>query len=254
MSVELGFQLSSVTPYLDTPERLRHTLRRVAQIGYRNVQLQGVPVDMRDDIIAEALADAGLNCAATQEDYPFGFGANPERAIDRAVRCGAGYLCCALIPREVDTPEPLRRFSDRLGIIAEKVRAAGLVFAFHPISPDFRDMDGQPVFERLMELLPAEVQLAFCVNAAFGAGVDPMPILANYAGRVDLVHFKDDEPMPDGSRRLMPLGQGTHDWAPILRACDQAGVKYVFAEQERWLKDAFDCAKDSFEHLVRLGM
>jgi sugar phosphate isomerase/epimerase len=254
MSVKLGFQLSSVTPYLDTPERLRCSFRRLAEIGYRDVQLQGVPTEMQDDLIAEALADAGLNCVATQEDYPFGFGVNPERAIARAVRCGARYLCCALIPREVDTPEKLQRFADKLGDIEGKVRAAGLIFTFHPIAPDLRDMDGQPVFERLMALLPGDVQLTFCVNAAFGAGNDPMPILAKYAGRVDLVHFKDDALMPDGGRHLMPLGQGTHDWALILQACNQAGAKYAFAEQERWLKDAFDCAKDSFEYLVCLGM
>lgn len=254
MSAKLGFQLSSITPHLDTLEHLRHSFRRLAEIGYRDVQLQGVPAEIQDALIAEALADAGLNCVATQEDYPFGFGANPERAIARAIRCGARYLCCALIPRDVDSPEKLRQFSDRLGDIAGKARAAGLIFSFHPIAPDLRDMDGQPVFERLMALLPADVQLTFCINSAFGAGVDPMSILAKFAGRVDLVHFKDDASMPDGSRHLMPLGQGTHDWAPILQACNRAGVKYVFAEQERWLKDAFDCARDSFEYLVGLGM
>jgi sugar phosphate isomerase/epimerase len=211
-------------------------------------------MEIQDNIIMEALIDTGLNCVATQEDYPLGFGANPERAIARAVCCGAKYLCCALIPREVDTPEKLQRFSEKLSQIAKKVQAAGLIFTFHPIAPDFRDMDGLPVFERLMELLSKDVQLTFCVNAAFGAGIDPLPIFAKFARRIDLVHFKDDAPMPNGVRHLMPLGQGTHDWAPILQACDQASVKYVFAEQERWLKDAFDCAKDSFEYLIRLGL
>ncbi len=254
MLAKMGFQLSSITPYLDTPERLRHSFHRLAEIGYRDVQLQGVPMEIQDDYIAKSLADAGLNCVATQEDYPFGFGANPERAIARAVRCGARYLCCALIPREADTPQKLQQFSEKLSRIVEKVQAAGLIFTFHPISPDFRDMDGQPVFERLMESLPYDIQLTFCVNSAFSAGVDPMSIFTKYAGRMDLVHFKDDAPMPDGGKHLMPLGQGTHDWAPILQACNRTDVKYIFAEQERWLKDAFDCAKDSFEYLTRLGL
>lgn len=254
MTVKLGFQLSSVTPYLNTPDHLRHTFHKLAEIGYRDVQLQGVPVEIQDDLISAALADAGLNCVATQEDYPFGFGENPEHAIARAVHCGARYLCCALIPHEVDTIEKLQRFGEALSQIAEKVQEAGLIFTFHPIAPDFRYMDEIPVYERLMELLPGSVQLTFCVHSAFSAGVDPLPIFKKYAGRIDLVHFKDDAPMPNGSRQLMPLGQGTHDWTPILQACSQAGVQYVFAEQERWLTDAFDCAKESFEYLKDFGL
>ena len=254
MAIEMGFQLSSVTPYLDTPEHLQSTFLRVAEIGYRNVQLQGIPVDIQDNIIVEALAEAKLNCVATQEDYPLGFGENPERGIARAVAVGAKYLCCALIPQDVDSIETLEKFAENLGGIAAKAQAAGLIFTFHPIGRDFRKMDGRPVYERLLELLPKETQLTFCVNAAFNSEVDPMKIFENYAGRIDLVHFKDDAPTADGSKHLMPLGQGTRDWKPILLACEEAKVKFVFAEQERWLKDAFICAKDSFEYLKSIGL
>lgn len=255
MPIKMAFQLSSVAPYLDTPEHLRQTFYKLAGIGYRYVQLQGASVDIENTILAKALIEAGLSCVATQEDYPFGFGANPERAIERAVCCGAKYLCCACIPREVTTKDELKKFSENLNAIIEKVKTAGLVFTFHPITPDFRKMDGVPVYARLMEMLPKDVQLTFCVNAAFGAGIyDPMPIFKKYAGRMDLVHFKDDAPMPDGSSHLMPLGQGIHDWRPVLSACKQARVKYIFAEQERWLKNAFDCAQDSYNYLVSLGL
>ena len=254
MMTKMGFQLSSVTPYLDTPKHLRDTLLKLAKIGYRNIQLQGIPIDIQDNIIAEALNDAGLNCVATQEDYPFGFGDNPERRIDRAVRCGAEYLCCALLPRDIDSIEKLEQFAEKLNKIYEKVQSAGLIFTFHPVGYDFRDMDGQPVYERLLNMLSSDVQLTFCVNSAFGTGTDPLPIFEKYAERMDLVHFKDDIPISDGKKHLMPLGQGTHDWTPILRACNKAGVKYAFAEQERWLKDAFDCAKDSYEYLKSIGL
>ena len=144
-------------------------------------------------------------------------------------------------------------FGDRLSIIAAKVQSAGLIFGFHPIDPGMRLMAGQPVYERLMALLPHDVQLTFCVHATLRSGTDPLPILEKYAGRVDLVHFKDDAPQPDGTRHLMPLGADITDWVPIHDACCDADVKYIFAEQERWLSDAFDCARDSFGYLSRLG-
>lgn len=254
MSIKMGYQLSSITPYLDTNEKIIRSFDAIAGIGYRYVQLQGVSYDIQDQVIVKALKDAGLECVATQEDYPLGFGENPDRAILRAVLCGAKYLCCALIPQNVTSFKDLKEFSEKLFIIAEKVKKAGLIFTFHPISTDFNDMQGLRVYEQLLGLLPDDVQLTFCVNAAFAADADLYYVLAKYKGRIDLVHFKDDQIINNEIRQLMPLGQGTHDWRPILSACKHSEVKYIFAEQERWLKDAFDCAKDSFDYLVNLGL
>lgn len=254
MLAKIGYQLSSITPHLNTIENINHSFYKLAEIGYRYVQLQGVPSEIPAHEIAKALNNSGLQCIATQEDYPFGFGDNPEKAIERAISCGAQYLCCALIPIDVKTLEDIRWFSDKLINIIEKTEEAKLIFSFHPIAPDFRDIEGKMVFEHLMEMLPNTVQLTFCVNAAFAAGVDPFSIINKYSGNMDLVHFKDDTVLPDVGKHLMPLGQGTHDWVPILQACNLANVRYVFAEQERWLKDAFQCAKESYDYLVHIGM
>lgn len=249
MTAEIGFQLSSIAPYLDTPERIRASFAQIAAIGYRAVQLQGVPREIPDEVIVEALAAAGLECVATQEDYILGFGDDPERAIRRAVAVGAKYLTCALIPYEFDSRAVLEEIAVSLTDIAEQAQAAGITFGFHPIPPDYRMVEGRMVVDQLMELLPDHVHLTFCVSAAHHVGLDPAAILQHYAGRIELVHFKDDAVQPDGSRQLMPLGQGSHDWSTILAMCDAAGVKYVFAEQERWLKDAFVCAAESHAYL-----
>ena len=254
MSIQMGIQLSSVTPYLDTPARIRRTFARLAKIGYQNVQLQGIPAKIPDAEIAQALKEAGLHCVATQEDFPMGFGDNPDPAIARAVSCGARYLCCALIPREVTSVDRLDSFAEGLCTIAERVQQAGLRFSFHPIAPDFRKMEGIPVYERLLSKLPKSVQLTFCVNAALSADVNPLPVFQRYRGRMDLVHFKDDVLLPDGTRQLMPLGQGSHDWRPLLADCAASDVKFIFAEQERWRTDAFDCAQTSYQYLKRIGL
>lgn len=252
MVATIGFQLSSITPYLSTMDDVRTSFDRVAEIGYRYVQLQGVPSDIPNDAIVAALRHSGLICVATQEDFPLGFGDDPDRAIRRALACGASYLTCALIPQEVDSIASLNEFAETLSAIADDVRDAGLVFAFHPVGPDYRLMEGRMVFEWLMDALPDHVQLTFCVYAAHSARVDPAFIFEKYSNRIDLVHFKDDALQSDGTRHLTPLGQGSHDWSGILQQCDENHVKYVFAEQERWLRDAFVCAEDSFSYLTSL--
>lgn len=247
--MKLGLQLSTLTPYLQTAQGLRSACRKVGEMGYQYVQLQGVPLEIPDREVARALEEAGLRCVATQEDYPAGFGGDPGRYIQRAAACGSQYLTCALIPREVDSPEKLRRFAEEFARIGEKVQEAGMVFAFHPIGRDFQPLEGVPVFRRLMDLLPQEIQLTFCVHASFGSGVSYQQVLEDYAGRVDLVHLKDSVPMEGGGQQLTPLGEGSCDWEPVLSCCQQAGVRWAFAEQERWTRDAFDCAAFSLRYL-----
>ena len=250
--MKTGYQLSSITPYLQTEEELRISLKKIAALGYRDVQLQGVSTDIPSTVIAEALQDAGLNCIALQVDYPDGFGACPEKAIDLAVACGAKYLTFAIIPWDIDDVDGLNTFAKTVCDIHTKVTASGLIFAFHPIGPDFRLMDGVPVYERLMAQLPDSMQLTFCVSSCFGSTVTWQEVLTKYADRVDLVHFKDSILLPDGKAQLMPLGAGRTDWQPIAEGCVKAGVKWAFAEQERWQKDAFECAADSFNYLTTL--
>ena len=250
--MKTGYQLSSITPYLQTETELRASLQKIAALGYRDVQLQGVSAEIPDSVVADALRDAGLNCIALQVDFPDGFGDYPEKAIDLAVACGAKYLTFAIIPWDIDDVDGLNAFAKTVCEIHEKVTTAGLIFAFHPIGPDFRLMDGVPVYERLMAQLPDSMQLTFCVSGCFDSTVTWQEVLEKYAGRVDLVHFKDSILLPDGKPQLMPLGAGRTDWQPIAEGCVKAGVKYAFAEQERWQKDAFECAADSLDYLNTL--
>lgn len=94
--------------------------------------------------------------------------------------------------------------------------------------------------------------LSFCVYATFGSGTDYRQVLRDYAGRLVLVHFKDSLRKPDGNEQLTPLGEGSHNWQPIAAACESSGVKWVFAEQEQWDRDAFECSTVSFCYLNKV--
>ncbi len=250
--MKIGYQLSSITPYLQSESNLRASLKKISKLGYHDVQLQGASMDIPDAILADALKEAGLNCIAIQVDYPDGFGVHPERAIRRAISCGAKYLTFAIIPFDITTIEQLKGFAEVICGIHKKVIDAGLIFAFHPIGHDFRLMDGVPVYERFMSLMPESMQLTFCVSGCFGSTVTWQEVLEKYSGRTDLVHFKDSLQLPNGTSQLMPLGAGRTDWQPIAEACVKSGVKWAFAEQEKWQKDAFECAADSLSYLCTL--
>lgn len=250
MYPEIGYQLSSITPYLQTEGSIRDALQKIAALGWHYVQLQGVPREIDNNFLAEELQKNHLDCVATQEDYALGFGEHYEAAIRRAVTCGAQYLVFALLPREVDSVPALETFARKIGEIARRAQDAGLKFSFHPIGADFRLLDGVPVYRRLLELLP-EIGLTFCVNAAFDRA-DPAEIFRDFGNRMELVHFKEHIVLPDGKTQMVPLGEGPHDWHAFWQMCREQNVKYVFAEQERWARDAFNCAAASLKYLQEI--
>lgn len=142
----------------------------------------------------------------------------------------------------------------KLGEVHTLAKAKGIVLSFHPRRWDFRPLEGTPIYKRMLALLPGDAQLTYSVYSSLGAGSTPEEILQTYAGRVDLVHFKDRRKMSGNRDMLVPLGEGEVDWEPIAAACRKAGVKYIFTEQERWTRDPFDCAAASFRCLERLKL
>ena len=81
------------------------------------------------------------------------------------------------------------------------------------------------------------------------AGEDPVAWVSRCAGRMDMVHLKD---CAGDGERLVPVGQGTTDWAPILSACRRSGVRWAMVEQESWEGDAFACMEQSLAYMRKM--
>lgn len=108
--------------------------------------------------------------------------------------------------------------------------------------------------EILMENTPNTFQLGLDMYHLIKVGLDPEKWLHRYQGRIEFVHFKDYCINADGREELVPVGQGLIDWKPVVRACKETGVKWIFAEQERWQKDAFLCMAESLDFLREMGV
>ncbi len=221
-TIRFGIHLSSVTPFIQAEEELQHTLQKLASIGYSTVQLYGVPYSIPDGAVASALQEAGLTCAAMQEDYPFP--QPPERVVERAAACGCQYLTTALFPLQIGDVYHLEHVARDLEGVYNLAKAKGITFSFHPRRWDFRPLEGTPIYERMLALLPQDAQLTYSVYSSLGAGSTPEEILEAYAGRVDLVHFKDRRKMSGNRDMLVPLGEGEVEWGPIAAACQKAAA------------------------------
>ncbi|NHN35451.1 sugar phosphate isomerase/epimerase family protein [Paenibacillus agricola] len=249
----LGFQASSLKAFLTIPEDVLGTFRKLSDMGYRVVQLQWISPDVPDEFVADALRETRLTCVSTQDYYSV-VSDNLGRFIQMNKLWNSCLMCVSGIPREKMSVEGLLAFSVELGQMADVLRENGLILTFHPRVSDYTCIEGRPAVDWLMDGMPDDAQLTIDFYSVVKAGLNPIKLLERYSGRVDMVHFKDSVILPDGRENLMPVGQGHIAWPEIFEACQKAGVKWGFAEQESWQKDAFICAHESYEYITSHGI
>jgi sugar phosphate isomerase/epimerase len=80
---------------------------------------------------------------------------------------------------------------------------------------------------------PSLVKIELDIGWLAAAGVDPVAYLRRHAGRVIACHLKDYDPAVTTDvpqRKLVAPGAGTIDFAGVLAAMNQTGVRHGFIE------------------------
>ena len=251
--MELGIQISSVRKYLQTPEDVLRSFQKVSGIGYRNIQIQWISPDVPPEFIKDALLETKMKCVGTQ-DYTEDVLPQLDAIIAMNRLWGGSYVCISGIPKDQMNAEGTKAFARVVAEATKRVEGAGMVMEFHPRAPEFAAGGGAILLDILMDALPPTFQLCLDAFHVVKAGLDPAAWVRKYRGRLDLIHFKDMQKLPDGSTDVCPVGQGFIDWPGIVKACQETNVKYCFAEQETWKKDAFECLKESYDYIRTLGL
>ena len=251
--VTAGAQLSSLKAYLQTPDQMEETFEKLWDIGYRIVQLQWINPEISPETIAVALKRSGLKSVSTQDYYQ-----EVVSRLDSTLRlhelCGSKNICVSGIPEQFLTEKGCLAFAGELTDFALRMQEVGKVVTFHPRVQEYRRFGGRSGVEILMENTPHVLQLGLDIYHLVKAGEDPEKWMHRYQGRIEFVHFKDYRLDESGREQLVPVGQGLIDWKPVIRVCEETGVRWIFAEQERWEKDAFQCMAESLDFLREMGV
>ena len=236
--MELGIQVSSLKPLLNTPEQVDQVFARMAQMGCRWVQLQWIDPAVSPEDIAAALNRHGLRSVSVQDFYT-SIRETLEYYVNLNQRTGGRWLCVSRIPEEYKSPQGLAAFALELDALNEKISPLGQQVCFHPVTADFQAVPGLDAVEVLLEKLP---WMPLCLDLYhLNRCCGDMPgYIRRHAGRICMVHFKDSR---DG--RLVPAGQGDTPWEGVAQACRDAGVEYAFVEQETWDGDPFQCLQEA---------
>ena len=245
--IPVGVQLWTLRR--ETAEDLPGTLKQVAAIGYRGVELwfQKWP-DAKDlksitGDLGLAIASAHVSLLELKTDF--------NRVADYHRTIGNRSLVVPYIPNfQTFTADDWRRTVDDIRDVARLGKEAGFRMFYHNHDFEFLNkVDNVEVLDLIFssvdpQLLQAEIDVFFVADT----GRDPATLIKKFAGRVKFVHLKEKS-KPGEQAKNTELGRGVIDWPSVFAAADQAGVEWYFVEQNCEDRSALDSIRTSFEFL-----
>ena len=245
-SMQIGAQLYTVRDFCKTLKQFSETLQKIAQIGYKTVQVSGTCA-YEPDWLAEELRKNGLTCVITHTS-PDRIAAEPAAVADEHARFGCSTVGIGHYDLDACGVEG---FADRFRPASRVLLEKGCRLSYHNHDGEFKQIGGKTVLELLAEAFEPE-ELLFTLDTYWvqAGGADPIDWLDRLAGRTPCVHLKD---MQYG-RRMAPVGEGNMNFKGILEACVKNKVEYALVEQDDcYGEDPFACLARSFEYLKDLA-
>ncbi|ADV80910.1 sugar phosphate isomerase/epimerase family protein [Terriglobus saanensis] len=248
---KVGLQLYTVGTALT--EDPAGTLKKVKAIGFEEVEVAGF-AKLTPKALRGLIDDAGLQCPAAH--LQFGFeetGKVLEQANDLRVSYAAssillpgapvaGGIAAVLGQLNKLTADDFKKIAERANQIGEQAKKAGVQFAYHNHTHEFRDLGGGKTgYEILLaETEPALVQFEADCGWMITAGAHPVEYFRRVPERFRMIHIKDFPASTKVTTEMggpnMPhptqLGQGHIDYKPVIAAARRAGVKHFFVEQD----------------------
>lgn len=241
-----GLQLFTVRDALAAD--LDGTLRRIAEVGYREVELAGF-AGVGAGVLREKLMQHGLGVPSMHAGYE-SLRDDLDGVLDEARLFDASFLVCPFVDaRERRTAADWKRVCRTLTWAGRYVRNRGYTLAYHNHDYEFAGLPaGATPFELLLaETDPQDVKLELDVYWLAKAGLDPVRRLEESAGRLALVHLKDLG--ADGA--TVELGAGVLPMERVVRAALASGAQHLFVEQDDSLDPPASIAV-SWRYLARL--
>ena len=249
----LGAQLYTLREYTKTLKDFEHTLSRVAEIGYKTVQVS-TTCDYEAEWLKEKLTENGLICVVTHYK-PDKIKNEPAQTAAFHKAFGCKNIGIGSFPGGLKEDGDYKRFVGDYLPSAKRIAALGSRLMFHNHAAEFaRSGNGRLYIERMAEDFSAE-ELGFILDTYWVqyAGGDPAKWIKKLTGRVQCVHLKDME--YTDKQRYAPVGSGNMNFESILTACEQAGSEYILVEQDEcYDKNPFECLKSSYDYLKSLGL
>lgn len=218
----VGLQLYTLRkPFAEDPVG---TLERIKQIGYDAVEF-AAPLDTDFAPLAARMAEIELDCPSVHVGLA-DLNRQPDRVLEVAKTLGCRFIVLPFVdPNEADWKAVVRDAQ----AFARRAKDEGFRFAYHHHHFEFDTARGFRPFDVLTgESDPDLLFFELDVYWLKVGGEDPKAMIDSLAGRVKLLHLKDQA--DDG--KMTDVGSGNLDFPALIAAGRAAGVEHMFVEND----------------------
>lgn len=253
---QLALQTFTIRDYTQTLQDFTKSMKKVAAIGYRSVQISAVgPIPAED--IRSICDDNGLVICATHEKAR-NIIEETESVAERLEILGSRYTAYPFPHIDLFDENQLAELIRKLDKAGAMLNQAGKVLTYHNHNHEFyRDSSGRQLLERIYDGTKAENLASELDTYWVQAGGDsPSEWISRLSGRLPLLHLKDagvfvnDEGKPE--LRFTSVGNGNLNWPELVAQAEKSGTEWFIVEQDgNWVNnDPFEAAADSFRYIT----
>ncbi len=259
------------------------TLKRLNELGFSVVEISQVAMSEANvGEMERARAEFGMDIAALSAALETPVGApgdslmnDFDKIVADCTRLACRLVRIGMMPfSAMASKKALLDFCSRSNEMAAGLAEQGIALCYHNHHIEFAKYDGEYILDIIRESAPL-MRFELDVHWIHRGGKDPVSVLKDYAGLVDLVHLKDYRigQLPpnafeslqagdvqafrtafDGVVQFAEVGEGNLDFKAIIDQSLTSGAKYLLIEQDSpYGRDAFDCVATSRDNLVALG-
>lgn len=248
--MEIGAQLYTVRSFCQNLTDFSETLRRVADIGYRTVQVSGT-CDYDAAWLRQELDRNGLRCVLTHIPADR-LTENTAEIIAAHDVFGCDHIGLGWYPFDIEQrPDSYDRFVDTYRPVAHAIHAAAKTFMYHNHDQEFKSLNGRIILQHLLEdFSPEEMGFTLDTYWVQAGGGDPAQWLEKLAGRIPCIHLKDF----GYGRRMDVIGEGNINFDRVFEKAEAGGTRYMLVEQDNCNgEDPFECLRRSYDFLRSRG-
>src|ERR1700753_2521242 len=201
--------------------------------GYANAGFAPL-VNVKAADLKKMIEDAGLYCPSCH----IGMG-DLKNHFGECMEFAHGLGLSQIIAPGLETPgKTIADFKESAGEfnkIAEKIKAEGMATGLHNHSGEFKMLDGQLIYDALMDALDDNLVKMQFQTEVITLGYKGSTYFKKYPGRFISAHLSDWT----ADKKEVPIGQGIIDWKEFFAAAKTGGVQNFFVEMK------FDNLKES---------